>query len=212
MAECPEPTEAVQSVAGETLSAIFKYSKDGRDILINISTNGDVQAMVRDVCKTVATLGALYTTYQLLKPLIDSAVTRGLGGERDQEVRDIKPGSLKVLLHCLTDERFLEVLDDYECGRLKDRLQKEFSQSGIEMKDMKVEILNMEEVSKTKKAINIRKNPVDLLLRPTRRQNFPNSTTDPTAQHTQQNPTAQQNPTRPNSTTDPTAQQTQSYA
>lgn len=157
MAECPDPKEAVQSVAGETLSAFFKYSKDGRDILINISTNGNVQVMVRDVCKTVVTLGALYTAYQLLKPLIDSTVTRGLGGERDdQEVRDIKPGSLKVLLHCLTDERFLEVLDDYECGRLKDRLQKEFSQSGIEMKDMKVEILNMEEVSKTKKAINIR--------------------------------------------------------
>jgi hypothetical protein len=40
-------------------------------------------------------------------------------------LHDIKPGSLHVLLCCFTDERFLEVLADYESGRIKERLQKE---------------------------------------------------------------------------------------
>ena len=82
---------------------------------------------------------------------------KGLGGERDdQDVPDIKPGSLHVLLCCFTDERFLEVLADYESGRIKERLQKEFSEVGIEVEGMTVEIENMEEVEKTRAAIKKR--------------------------------------------------------
>ncbi|CAB3978578.1 GTP-binding YPT6 [Paramuricea clavata] len=159
MAECPEFGQAVQSVAKEALSASLKYSKGG-DLSINISTT-DVQ-VVRDVvgtvCTTVVTLGALYAGYHLMKPLIEGAVKRAFGGERDdQEFRDIKPGSLNVLLHCLTDERFLEVLEDYESGELKKRLQEEFLLAGIKIEGIKVEILNMEEVCKSKEAINERR-------------------------------------------------------
>jgi hypothetical protein len=152
--------EAVQDVAKEALSATIKYvTKEGGVLSINISST-DPQ-MVRDVvgtvCTTAVKLGALYAGYKLIRPLIKCAVKQAFGGERDdQEIRDIKPGSLNVLLHCLTDKRFLEVLNDYECGRLKDCLLKEFSQIGIKMKEMKVVILNMEEVNKTKEAINIR--------------------------------------------------------
>ena len=158
MAECPEFVQAVQSVAKEALSASLKYSKNG-DLLFNISTTNVQVArdIVGTVCGTVVKLGALYAGYHLMKPLIEGAVKRAFGGERDdQEIRDIKPGSLNVLLHCLTVERFLEVLNDYECGRLKERLQEEFLRTGITIEGVKVEILNMEEVRKTKEAINER--------------------------------------------------------
>ena len=141
--------------------------------LININTD-DVQ-VARDVCKTITevgestrdvaryvgitavSLGALYLGYKLVRPLIETAVKRGLGGERDdQEVRDIRPGSLHVLLHCFTDERFLEVLADYESGRMKQRLQKEFSHIGIKVQGLKVEIENMVQDNETKEAINNR--------------------------------------------------------
>ena len=167
MAECPEFGEAVQGVAKEALFASLKYVTKGGDLTINISTTdvqvvkdvvGDVvKDVVGNVCITAVKLGALYAGYKLMKPLIEGVVKRAFGGERDdQEIRDIKPGSLNVLLHCLTDERFLEVLEDCECGRLKERLQEEFLQAGIKIEGVKVEILNMEEVRKTKEAINER--------------------------------------------------------
>ena len=100
------------------------------------------------------TLGALY---EMLRPVIDGVVKRSFGGERDdQRDPDIKPGSLRVLLHCLTDERFLEVLEDYESGKMQERLQEEFSKAGIKVTGLKVEIRNTEEVNKTKEVINKR--------------------------------------------------------
>ncbi|CAB4028839.1 Hypothetical predicted protein [Paramuricea clavata] len=141
------------SGAGEALRAIVSWNPVGGEFAINIST--DNVEVAREVCKTVTTLGALYIGYQLIRPLIEGAVRNGLGGERDdQEVRGIRPGSLHVRLHCFTDERFLAVLADYESGRIKERLQDEFSQIGIKVEGLKVEIKNMVEVNKTKEAIN----------------------------------------------------------
>ena len=145
------------------LDPLMKHSNSLFTYNINISTT-DVQVVkdvvkdvVGNVCTTAVKLGALYAGYQVIKSLIDCAVKQAFGGERDdQEIRDIKPGSLNVLLHCLTDERFLEVLEDCEYGRLKKHLQEEFLQTGIKTKGVQVEILNMEEVDKTKKAINER--------------------------------------------------------
>jgi acetylglutamate kinase len=56
----------------------------------------------------------------------------------------------------LTDERFLEVWTDYKSGKMKERLQEEFSKSGIEVKGLKIEIENFEKVNETKKAIESR--------------------------------------------------------
>ena len=93
----------------------------GGTFVINIGT--DSVEVAQEVCKTVTKLGlglgAMYFTYSLLRPLVDAAVKKGLNGEcDDQEVCDIRPGSLHVVLHCFTDERFLEVLADYESGRM----------------------------------------------------------------------------------------------
>jgi hypothetical protein len=116
-----------------------------------------VVEITKEVGGTVVKLAALYTGYKLLRPVIEGAVKKGFGGERDdQDVRDIRPGSLHVLLRCFTDERFLEVLADYESGRIKERLQKEFSDVGIEVEGLKVKIENMKEVEKTRAVIKKR--------------------------------------------------------
>ncbi|CAB4029136.1 Hypothetical predicted protein [Paramuricea clavata] len=76
--------------------------------LTNRSTVGDV---AKDVRINAVSLGALYCGYEQLKPVIEGAVKKGLGGERDQDIPRIKPGSLHVLLCCFTDQRFLDVLN-----------------------------------------------------------------------------------------------------
>ena len=134
-------------------------SKPGGDICIHVSTDNVEVALkaLEVVGKTATTLGALYVGYELMRPVIKAAVKKALGGERDdQRDPDIKPGSLHVKIHCLTDERFLEVLADNESGRMKERLQEEFSHAGIKVEGLKVEIENMEEVNKTKDAIHKR--------------------------------------------------------
>ena len=116
--------------------------------------------MARDVGITAVTLGGVYAAYKIIEPRVFvGAVTKGVGGERkDQEIPDVHEGSLLILLHCLTDERYLEVLEDFESGRMRDRLQKEFLEIGIEVKGMKIEIINIEEVNETKEAIDKRYN------------------------------------------------------
>ena len=119
---------------------------------------GDVAVrVVQELGSTSVKLGTIYAGYQLAKPPIDAAVTSAFGGPRDdQEDPEIRPGCLHVLLRCLTDKRFLEVLEDYESGTTKQRLQKELSQVGFEVEGLKIEIENMEEVNKIKAAINKR--------------------------------------------------------
>ena len=142
------------SGAGEALRATITGEIAGGKISITIGSN-NVQA-VRDVCIAAVSLGALYVGYQLIARKIDGAVKKALGGERDdQGDPDIKPGSLHVRLHCYTGKRFLEVLADCKYGKMKKRLQKEFSQAGIEVEGLKVEIENME-VSETKEGITKR--------------------------------------------------------
>lgn len=154
MSDFSEAGRGAQEVARQALRATLKYSAGG-DIEFTISTSG--VEVVRDVCVTAATLGALYTGYKLLKPLISDAVSTAFGGERDdQEIRNIRSGSLIVLLHCSTDERFLEILKDYESGKLKERLQKEFLKNHFHFKEMEVQILNQNQVNETKDIIGQR--------------------------------------------------------
>ena len=138
---------AAQNIAGQAVHVGVAYG--GGNISITISSNS--AQSVRDVCITAVTLGAIYAGYKLIAKAIDGAVSRGLGGERDdQEIRDVRPGSLHVLLDCFTDQRLLEVLDDFECGTMKERLEKEFLEIGIKLEGLRVKIDNIEEVKKRK--------------------------------------------------------------
>ena len=150
------------SRAGKVLR--FLASLGGK-FVIKIST--DNVEIVPTLCKTIIalaavhaggtvaiTLGALYVAYELLRPIVDAAVAKSLGGQRNDQ--DISRGSLLVKLHCFTDERFLKVLGYYESGEMKKRFEEEFSQAGIKVKGLKVEIENWAEVNATKEAINKR--------------------------------------------------------
>ena len=147
------------AIAGNTEAVIgtgVKISwKPGGELLIDIST--DNVGVAKTLYGTAITLGALYVGYQLLRPVVDAAVKKALGGERDdQEVKDTTPGSLHARLHCSTDERFLQVLTDYESGKMKERFQKEFLHAGFKVKELKVEIENNAEVNEKKEAIEKR--------------------------------------------------------
>ena len=139
--------QAAHAVAGQAICASIISS--GGDISIAISSDS-VQS-VRDLCITAVTLGAIYAGYKLIAKGIDGAISRGLGGERDdQEICDITPDGTNVSLRCFTDQRVVEVLKDFERGTMKERLENEFSEIGIEVEGLQVEIDNIEEVEERK--------------------------------------------------------------
>ena len=151
MAGLSDTGQATQEVAKDVLRFAASRSLGG-EFSFSISTS-DVR-VVKYLCVTVLGIGALYTGYKIFQPLIDGAVNRALGGKRDdQGDPGIGTGSLIVRVRCFTDERFLELLKDYETGTLQDRLEKEFYEIGLRIQEMKVQILNTEEVNKTKEAI-----------------------------------------------------------
>ena len=147
--------ESLSEVASRALQAGVTCTKGG-DLSFIIST--DSTEVAKDLCCTAVKLGAMYATYRLVRPLIDAAVTKALGGNErdDQEVRDIRPGCLHVLLRCITDERFLEVIEDYESGKIKRRLEEEFLMAGIKTKGLKIKIENINEVEERTVAIEKR--------------------------------------------------------
>ena len=95
-------------------------------------------------------LSAVYGIYKyvtLREPEFNDAVKEGLGGSRaDQQMGGIESGSIHVLLDCFTDERFLEVLEEYKSGKIRKRLKKKFSNIGITTEGLVVDIENIEEV------------------------------------------------------------------
>jgi hypothetical protein len=142
-----------------TSSVVVVKEICGAVVMMTKEVGGDnVVQITKEMGSTVVKLAALYTGYKMVKLAIDGVVKKGFGGERkDQKVEKIRPGgSLHVLLRCFTDERFLEVWEDYDSERIKERFQKEFSDVGIEVEGLKVEIENMEEVEQTKVAIHER--------------------------------------------------------
>jgi hypothetical protein len=98
------------------------------------------------------TLAVLYG-WKFFKPLIKGVIDDVFGGD-DGDPPEIRPGSLHVLVHCRTNERFLEVLSEYESEKIKERLVEEFAEFSFKVKGLKVEIENMEEVIKIREAIS----------------------------------------------------------
>ena len=134
------------SEAAKTLIVSASAEAGGR-VSINVSTDNVEVAL--QLIKAATTLGALYFGYELISPIVKAAVKNALGGDRDdQGDPDTRPGCLHVRLHCFTDKRYLQVLADYESGRMKERLEEEFSLVGIKVEGLKVEIENMAEVNK----------------------------------------------------------------
>ena len=112
------------------------------------------RATLRDVLVDGAaanvTLSGVYAIYKYVKlreQEFKTAVNEALGGNTaDQQISDIKQGSLHVSLHCFKNQRFLEVLKEYKAGKIKTRLKKKLSDIGIRTEGLVVCIKNIEEV------------------------------------------------------------------
>ena len=73
-----------------------------------------------------------------------------------QKIGRILAGCLQFELRCFTEDRFLEILEDYESGKISMRLEKEFLKVGIKTIGLEVKIENIDEVKETKAAIEQR--------------------------------------------------------
>ena len=112
---------------------------------INLTINRDDTAAV--------SLHAHYNSSDSTKEKITSILTNifegFIGGRIDPEILNIFKGSLRIILRCYSQQSFLQFLDDYETGRLKERLNEEFSKIGIG--NVILEIANAEEIKEKKK-------------------------------------------------------------
>ena len=125
-----------------------------RSILLSI--NSEKVQMVEGVCLNIngARLRDIYHSSKAVMKVIDSAILKGFGGSRpDQEVQNVDPEYLLVIMHCFTDERFIDVLSDYDSGRMINRMQEEFSHIGLDVIGLEIKIENLEEVNMQKTRI-----------------------------------------------------------
>ena len=124
---------------------------DDKDISVIITT-GIVKVHTADSQVVSAnSLSSVCTSFPNLKPSIEDAIKRGLGGERDdQEIHDFKPETLEASLCCKTGDRFLQVLEDHESGELNKCLKEELSKVDVVVEELKIKIQDMEKVKNTK--------------------------------------------------------------
>ena len=144
---------AESSNFGETTHqvAIDPLSPGGK---ISFSVDSDNVQMAGGVVLNIngTKLRDIYRSEKSVTQLMNKVVLNVLGGIRyDQDVENINAEYLHVQVHCYTDERFLEVLAECESRNMARRLVEEFLKIGLDIKDLRVIIENMEEI-KTKKA------------------------------------------------------------
>ena len=149
-------------------SLSYKLEQPGGNILINVDTGNTEIApeAVQRVCKTATpenVKGAVQEANEISRLALNADRNRlgqaatNLGNEQDDQGQlKINPGSSNILLHCSTDERFLETLESYNSGKMKERSEEGFSRIGHKMKKLNVNIENVAEVNQTKEAIKKR--------------------------------------------------------
>ena len=147
-----EVGRTAQNVAQESL-CVTSSGDSGGDFKITIDAD---RVTVKDP-SIPTTVDSLEAIYKYKEQKVNEAVTKGLGGEtKDQEIQSIQPKCLYVLLHCFTDERFLEVLNDFKSERMMKRLHMEFSFIGIQTEKLVVDVENIKEVEERATAVNER--------------------------------------------------------
>ena len=115
--------------------------------------------LLPDLGRSALSLGALYILPSVGKAIYSAIEVAVLGSKiwkKIPEIRNITAGCLQFEVRCFTEEIFLEILRDYESGKIKERLEEEFVRIGIKTKGLEVKILNSEEVERTKTAIEKR--------------------------------------------------------
>lgn len=65
-----------------------------------------------------------------------------------RKVASVKPKCILVELHCYTEESFRSFMEDFKAGKVQERLNKEFENSGYIGEELEVTITNYEEACK----------------------------------------------------------------
>ena len=129
-------------------------SSFGRIIWISFNSDNVQMAGGETINLNGARLQDIYRKNKIVKQLLDGVVLKVLDSARnDQEVQNINSEYLRVLVQCFTDERFVEVLADYDSGRMKNRLEEEFLKIGLDVQELQIVIENQEEVNVRKARI-----------------------------------------------------------
>ena len=129
-------------------------SSFGRIIWISFNSDNVQMAGGETINLNGARLQDIYCKNKIVKQLLDGVVLKVLDSARnDQEVQNINSEYPRVLVQCFTDERFVEVLADYDSGRMKNRLEEEFLKIGLDVQELQIVIENQEEVNVRKARI-----------------------------------------------------------
>ena len=131
-------------------------SDSGVSLRVEMRITGGTVKVNKESGTVVITFDEFCGSSGTIDPTIQLTVLKSCGDDRTDQKLELKFGSLLVIVHCFTYERFLEVLYDVKSGKLKERLLKEFLLIRVEIKEMEIEIMNMEEVRKTKEAMEKR--------------------------------------------------------
>lgn len=88
-------------------------------------------------------LPSVTTITEVVKNVLVSAL---VAHELNRRIWSVEPyNSILVELHCYTEKNFLSLMEDFETGRVKRRLEKEFEKVGCEG-ELEVTLVNEAEV------------------------------------------------------------------
>ena len=131
-----------------TSQAAINSSSSGRIIWISFDSDNVQMAGGECINMNGAKLRDIYRRNKMVSQLLDGAVLKVLGGARDdQDVQNIKCEKFRVLVQCFTDERFVDLLADYDSVRMENLLKQEFLKIGLEVLELRIVIENLEDVN-----------------------------------------------------------------
>lgn len=143
-------------MAGESANAAAEVTKAALEISASYCiTGGTVSVKIDNIILAgVLGVGALsLAAYYVSKTRpVENAIRNGLEIRNeacvaDPEVRNIEEGSILVELHCHSEHSFIKFVEDFEAGKVKRRLEKEFTKIGFQ-EELRVTIENADEVYK----------------------------------------------------------------
>ena len=155
MAEYPQAGQPESPLHVELTTGTFNFKIIAGTVEVASDGIGVAPYVVAaGVAVTGLTFDAIYRIPEC-RPIIRDVLITAFGCviPYGQEIGQIMPGSPRFNLCYFTENRFLEILSDYESGKIKQRLKKEFLKVGIKTTGLEVKIENMEEVEETKAAI-----------------------------------------------------------
>lgn len=148
-------------MADASANAIAEATRAAMEFSASVSTTGVSVTVKIDntILAGVISVGALSLAAYYLKNKrpVETALRNGLesrneAGQVDPEVRNIESGSILVKLHCYSEHSFIQFVEDFDDGKVSQRLSKEFTEIGYPGQ-INVTIENGDEVYKKVEAV-----------------------------------------------------------